>query len=343
MTLLDFNDLVKYSYKEDYEVSKDNIILPKQKLKKYLYNKKNFSTIVNFNELEEILFNICRNTYFDSTKIQKELHIYFYLNLIIKKDLDNNNFSIIYSIDLIKDMHSNNKNSKADLRKIMGSKIIIDLIKHYKELSYNKETKNSDLDNINEENINIINKNISIIEELNLKTYTVKEITELSIDKIYIDIILSLMKSNKFIDFDYIINIISQLDLENIIITKSMFQLLNKILDTNNNDIENYQILTIEDLFNNEKINFHYILLKYILKNQIYIYNIPFLLDFRRRLIRFIRNNLNLEHLPDININNIDVKIRYIIEMILDNEYYCKILLNYYQSIFNNKHKKEIY
>ena len=343
-TLLNFNDFVKLI--EESEVSKDKKILSKQNLKKYLFNKKNYTTSLNFNEIDKILFNICKITHFDSTKIPKELHIYFCLYLIIKKDLDNNKVSLLYSIDLIKDMHSNNKSSKTDLRKILVSKIIIYFIKYYKGLSYYNESQNLDLNKINEENINIIKDNISILKDLNLKTDTVNKIIDISIDKIYIDIILSLIKSNKFIDFDYIINIISQLDLENIIITKSMLELLNKILDTNNNVIKKYQILNIEDLFNNEKINFYYILIKYIIKNQMYIYNIPFLLNFRRRIIRFIKNNLYLEVLPDINIDNIDIKIKDTIKMILDNKYYYKIFLNYYQTIINiinNKHKREVY
>ena len=66
-------------------------------------------------------------------------------------------------------------------------------------------------------------------------------------------------------------NIINQLELENINITKIMFDELSQILNSNKSYINEYIILKEKDLYNEKKINFYFILLKYILKNSIYI------------------------------------------------------------------------
>ena len=145
----------------------------------------------------------------------------------------------------------------------------------------------------------------------------------MKIDEIYSEIIISLIKSN---NFKYCYKIFPQLDLEKIDITQTIKDEIYKLLDINNNYIKQYDILKAKDIFNkNTKIDFYYILFKYILKNPIYIYQIPFLLNLRKKIIKIIKSNL-IENLYNFNSKvNMNRKIKYVIKTIVDSKYYYNI------------------
>ena len=102
----------------------------------------------------------------------------------------------------------------------------------------------------------------------------------MSIDKLYSKIIIKLFKSD-FISNDYVFNIFNDLELESIKINENIYTELINFLNSD----EIYQniilIETIEDLFNIKKINFYYILLKFILKDSFYIYQTDFITKAR--------------------------------------------------------------
>ena len=111
----------------------------------------------------------------------------------------------------------------------------------------------------------------------------------------------------------------NQLDLENIDINEFMFNKLSKILE-DEKYIEKYKISNInDDLFNEKKINFHYILLKYILKNSIFIYQ--FKLFFKTHI--FIIKNLRKIKLEEE--NELKDKIDFVIEHYVDLKFYRNI------------------
>ena len=56
-----------------------------------------------------------------------------------------------------------------------------------------------------------------------------------------------------------------------------------KILNNNENYINDYILINNEDFSNEKKINFYFILFKYILKNSIYIYQLPFILKTKKK------------------------------------------------------------
>ena len=149
------------------------------------------------------------------------------------------------------------------------------------------------------ENINkIINSNNKIIEnfiylftELDIN-WKKEEFCSKSIDIVYIEIINALIKNRKIDDYGLISDLIKQLDLENIDFTKIMINKLYEIFNSNKDYINDYLILNLEDFSNEKKVNFYYILLKYILKNSIYIYQIPF----------FIKTSVNIKQI--LNSNN---------------------------------------
>ena len=112
--------------------------------------------------------------------------------------------------------------------------------------------------------------------------------------------------------------------------------------------ITKYIIQSKEDLFKEDKINFYYFLFKYILKNVSYIYQFPFLLKTRKKIIEIFKSN---ELSYDFINNNIKEKFEYIIKSLDINYYYEKIpkdmmkiqeILKYYKEYLFISKKEDI-
>ena len=219
------------------------------------------------------------------------------------------------------------------------SKIIIELIENYNNFDGNNN-EGQNLDKIKIEN----NKTISeLIIKLNLSF----DIQNEKIDKIYENIIISLIESNKLEDYEKAIIILNELEIKSIDITEGMYIKINNIFKNTNKNITNkYLISKKEDLFDSKKINFYYFLIKYILKNQIFIYQIDFLMTIRNNIIKLIKtgNNFFIAKKGEYNNNNISNDInertKYIITLFVDLDFY-KINLNKFNdfdsNIINNK------
>ena len=84
--------------------------------------------------------------------------------------------------------------------------------------------------------------------------------------------------------------------------------------------IDCYKLTNFDDLFNKQIINFYYLLLKYVFKSQIYIYNISFLLDVRKSIIIIVRGNLEklLSDIDNLKEKEFKERIDYILKMFLD-------------------------
>ena len=290
------------NYKEIKSILNDK---DKNMIKFLYYNRKQFHEIL-YNEEE--LINLNEN------EQNKNLYYYFYLFLLINENRDIMNY--IYDFKYIENKYQILLNEKSQLKQIILSRIFIQLIDNFKcsEEYMDEDDENEKLDNILRYCEIAIEKNIDAINKYNLEK---NDIQNKNIDDIYIQIIIWLIKNNKFEDYDYSYNIINDLDLENINITNNMFIELSKIL--NEKDIiKRYEILEENDLLDINKINFFYILLKYILKSPIYIYHNYFLSKTRKNIISFIKSKSTL----NINDNNIKLKIEYIIHIFLDSLYY---------------------
>ena len=201
---------------------------------------------------------------------------FFYLDLLIldNKNIVNYNYpkESIQKIDKII-MEQNYK----IVKKVLFSKIIIDLINNFKETDIYNEKYNDEILKIVNNNKNRIKNNINIFKDFGLN-FSENHIISKKIDKLYVEIIIGLIKNHKFEDYEYTYDLLDQLDFENIEITKYMFDELYKILK-NEDIIKTYIISNEGDLTNINKINFYYILIKYIFKSPFYIYQIPFLLN----------------------------------------------------------------
>ena len=327
----------------NYSDIKNLIKATKSKVLKILYyHKKNIHKIL-YDSQNIITIDDCNISF-------KDLHDLFYSNLLI---MDNPNL-INYdcSIENIRKIVKLIETFKYNKYKIVIlSKFNINLIDNYIETDIYDEKEEEEISKIKNNCITNIRNNF---KELNINL-TENEIIKNKIDILYIKTIIDLIKTNKIENFEYTYNIIKELDLESIDITKVMFDELYKVLNPQEKYMEKYIISQINDLFNINVINFYYILFKYILKYSVYIYYIPILLKLKKTIINIIKYQLNdLLNLIKNEDNIIIEKIEYIIEKITDSKYYfhkylynfkllkLKEILYYYKEFLFESKKEDI-
>ena len=201
-----------------------------------------------------------------------------------------------YSFELINKLNDIQRNEKEQaLKKIILAKMIHSLVDNYSQIVDNEDNKNNKHE---EELVKIYDFNSKILYDItnntNLNQYGLKleDLKSKKIEEIYLIIIEYLIQNSKLEDSDYIENIINQIELESIILTKLMLDELIKILTIEKEYIKKYEIKNFGDLFDKKIIYFYYNLLKYILKQSLYIYQFPFLLESRIKILDFIKNNL---------------------------------------------------
>ena len=250
---------------------------------KYLYlNRESIDKALLGSEKEDeipIKFDMLKNGF----------HNYFYLDLIISYNPDIMNYK--FDKQFIKQIYNNIKKKKKNkFTQIMMSKIINDLINYYKLTEYYDEFKDSEELNEFQNGISeIIEENITIFKALKLDLTKV-DILEKKINILYKEIIISLIKL-KF--NDNTIDIFNQLDLENVILNKSIVDELWETL--NSQDFKDYfSINGLNDLFNSQKINFFYIIFKYIFKSDFYAIKEE-LFEFRKMIVSIFSNDKNKE------------------------------------------------
>ena len=262
---------------------------------------------------------------------------YFYLDKLISENKEIINY--IYEISLIRDKNNDNKKIKDNsFSKLIISKIILDLVDNYEQTTFFHESEINELEEIKRCNIDIIEKNIDIFKELS-SNFNEDYIRKTSIDEIYIDIIILFIETKKFCDENYIQGIIKQLDLENIFLTKIMVVKLSNTLNSNEKIKNDYKIEKFDDLFNDFKINFYYVLFKYILKNTFLKYQIDFLIEMTkktRNLIKYYFKPFDGEK-----IGKIKEKFSVFIKSMTDSEYYLDLLYSKNNNKDNNKNNNK--
>ena len=249
-----------------------------------------------------------------------------------------------YSMELIKEIDDKNKSIKNNIiAKIIMSKICIDLIEKFEETSNYNDDYEDELVILKEDNEGFISDNLKALEEFGLNIDK-EEYMDKILDKFYSDLIKGLIKNKKFDSYEIVLNLMKDIDVENIPITKTMYEELSDILNKEE-IIKGYKINTKEDFYIESKINFYYILLKYIFKNQLYIYNINLFLDTRKLIIKLLRANEVINKGKNIPFND---KITYVIKKLADSDYYflkvqkLELVLEYYKEIFFESKKDAI-
>ena len=332
-------------------LSHDNLIyleLPKKIIKEYLVkykklnNEENKNSKIDIIKLSEYMKldknKIVKLLYFNIDSFhhalydcnseiilkeeEKKLSYIFYTTLLLIEG-NQNIINYTFTIKLIQFINKMNENHKNIYSNLVLSKSIFALIAAYKGLDeyYNKV---KEIQEIKTNNINIIENLIhDINNELKLKL-NLAYIKSKNIDQIYIDIIIGLLK-NKSEDYNFISSIIKEMELESINITKKMFEEIKKFLDDKENGImKKYLISKPEDLFDENKISFFYLLLKYIFKSSIFIYQIQFFIKVRNILLELV--NPKSDIFSSFKNKKIDQQIidqfNYILDVMLNSKFY---------------------
>ena len=320
--------------------------------KSTLINKDNdidplFQLISNYSEIESLSnffkFDNLQFLYSNRTKINKilldfdviitifinkrivNIKDYYYLSLLVYDNRIMINYK--FPINVIFKLNKYLDNINEPLKKIIISKLLIDLTKYYMDLDeFNENRDYLELEEIIDKCKNILKKYLYFLDELNIKL-TVEDLTKnyyfKTIDEMYKLIIISLIKNDKLSNYEYAYNIVNQMNLEAIYLNEGIINSLSEILDEKYSFIIKYKIKGVEDLFDNKKINFYFILFRYILKNSIYLYYIPFLLKGKNNILKIIKSRNFLSYF-NLNNNN-KKKIEYNLKFFCDCRYYDKL------------------
>jgi hypothetical protein len=323
-------------------------------------NENIFKFIFSFRSLihECILYNEEQTIKIDNFKLKNEFDEYYYLSELIKDNEEIVNYE--YDFEFIKKYYELLKLIKIKkgnkLQKIVSYKILYELINNFcGNENYDEDINGEDIEKYKIEIDEIISQNIDVFKELNLESIYVNEdsIKSAKLENIYCDIINSLIKQNRFGDYDYIYSLCcNEMDLDNIRIGKAIIPSLQQTLNKSNDYMKAYIIQSKEDLYNELRINFYYILLKYVLKDQIFIYHNDFLIETRNIILNMIKlhkisyNNLKKEILE---------RLKYVLEAFAGSKHYfedseeikkeilkLKEILNYYQFYFFESKKEDI-
>ena len=304
------------------------------------YNRKNIFDIL-FDEESNINIASILNKDINNPKFESFL---YYLCLLLEENKD-----MVYitypaefikkiSIDFLKD-----KNNENIYTKIIKAKINLELINNY--ISGDYLNSNRDLLIKKNDIENTLQKNLEKLQEIKLNI-SFEEVIMKNLDDIYFDIIKSILNLDSRDKYDKALNILTQMNLDIIdIMNGNMFNKMKMALNEKNFK-RKYLIETIEDFNDKNKINMYFILLKYIFKNSLYIYQISFLSTAREVLLRNLRRN-NQQFL-----NNKITNLIFVVKRLLDSEYYIdKYIKNKVEEeiekeeeiIEKNKIKDEVY
>ena len=359
--------------------SKLLLILSKQQ-GEFLSNDSEFKIISNYEELMKIIWEVEKNPNGNIFEFiysyKKVIHNYilykeektinidefklkigfsqlYYLYLLIIEEEEIINYE--YSFDFVKKIYEflkeiNLTNNK--LLKIVSSKIVIEIINNFCETdNYDEDINGKDIERFKIEIDKIIKNNLDIFKKLNLDINEDK-IESFKVNDIICDFIISLIKQNKFENYDYVYSFLDEIDLENIKIGKQILNRLNEVLDKKNDYMKAYIIDSKDHLYDESRINFYYILFKFILKDPIYIYQIDFLIETRNIILKIIRSHkFSYDNLNNANLE----RLKFVLQTFAGSKYFfqnsdeiknalskLKEVLTYYQFYFFETKKKEI-
>ena len=270
-----FNNIeeIKAIYKIYPEMSKQIFFFNKKRIEDILYD-------------EEIIFQ------FEMIDFQQNKKFYiselFYLDLLVTNNLEMINYS--YEVKYIFEINNIffKKGNLKSFQNILISKMLLDIIKNHE--SDESFEPNDSLDEIIEEKKKLIEDELKKIEIFDELKYTYDDIFEKKIDEIYTDIIVHFIKNNKFDENN--LKILKELDIENIYITKRMYKGISKCFEEFNKKSYPYKIDNSESL-TKENIYFYYAIIKYIFKNQFYIYDIPIFKENYLRMIKLLTKEMS--------------------------------------------------
>ena len=326
----------KFKINLDYRISiNSNIKTKEEPLSKLLNDYSEVKSILKFDKLTKFLFhnkNAVHLILNDNDKIiyihetmQNDLFSNFYLFLLIRDQEFIINYQISFKYIQTFNKFKTNENNK--IYNIIKAKIIIEFINNNADCGLGDDVEQDTSSKLLKENKDYIENNINYFKQI-IPEIDLDDIINLNMDELYCKITISLIKQNKFCDYDFTFDIIKQLDLQNIDIpfleSENLFEQILEALDQKNDYVKNYIFYSSNDLKNRKKINFYFSLLKYVFKNPIYIYNIPFLLHANQKIIEFIKSKELLSLTLEDEI--MKERILFVIQKLCNLDYYSKYI-----------------
>ena len=215
LTLFERNEIIYNDSKSQLINNYEDII---NILNQEIKNKMQF-LYFNRNEIHKILYDYEETIKLNNDIVKNDISNYFYLLLLIGDNTTIINYE--YSIDFIININDQLKKENKNIKKLILSKIIIELINNYKGSDVYNENEDELLNEIVNNSLENINNNSKEFIKMELNSKVIKS---QKIDEIYCNIINALINTN--INYEYTYEIIKELDLENIFITKAMFDQL---------------------------------------------------------------------------------------------------------------------
>ena len=198
--------------------------IPKESHLKFLYSNRNNIKKILYDEDKILKLNkdvINNDNLYDEDEIlelnkdvinnDNYIHNYFYLYEIIG---DDNTINYTYDFDLF-------HNLKKFILYIFAYAILYNYENSNKE-SFSDENKYDTIYKEIEEFMDFMKNEQSILDEFNLNL-TLLNYKSYIINNIYAEVIISLIKNKKLENYEYSKNVMEQLDIENIDLTKEMF------------------------------------------------------------------------------------------------------------------------
>ena len=256
----------------------ENILLNKEiNIIEYIY--------LNKERINQILYDEETNIKIEQNYLVK-FSDYIYLYYILAESRDVVNY--IFEIELIDAFNDILLATKSKIKMIILSKLEIFFIDYYFEQKDDENTKKyEDMKNKCKQ---IINVNINYLKE-DIADLNIDNLLSDDIENIYTEIIKSLIINGKLNDSDKTIKLLDDLEIKHIRLNKKFYDNLSKILIEKN--LNKYKISDIDDISDENKMNFYRILFEYILKSSDYIYYNPFLLETRKKIIEIINDKPN--------------------------------------------------
>ena len=256
----------------------NNILLNKEiNIIEYIY--------LNKERINQILYDEETNIKIEQNYLVK-FSDYIYLYYILAESRDVVNY--IFEIELIDAFNDILLATKSKIKMIILSKLEIFFIDYYFEIKGDENTKKyEDMKNKCKQ---IINVNINYLKE-DIADLNIDNLLSDDIENIYTEIIKSLIINGKLNDSDKTIKLLDDLEIKHIRLNKKFYDNLSKILIEKN--LNKYKISDIDDISDENKMNFYRILFEYILKSSDYIFYNSFLLETRKKIIEIINDKPN--------------------------------------------------
>ena len=256
----------------------ENILLNKEiNIIEYIY--------LNKERINQILYDEETNIKIEQNYLVK-FSDYIYLYYILAESRDVVNY--IFEIELIDAFNDILLATKSKIKMIILSKLEIFFIDYYFEQKDDENTKK--YEDMKNKCRQIINVNINYLKE-DFADLNIDNLVSDDIENIYTEIIKSLIINGKLNDSDKTIKLLDDLEIKHIRLNKKFYDNLSKILIEKN--LNKYKISDIDDISDENKMNFYRILFEYILKSSDYIFYNSFLLETRKKIIEIINDKPN--------------------------------------------------